>query len=171
MRLYLSSTLSDLEEERRAVREVLSGEYTVVESYEADPRPLWQSCVGDVATCKIYIGIVGLRYGFVPPGQGKSITELEFDAALAAGLRCFVFVREVAAIPVSRTDLYTKENDPALIEAFRARLSSGASDIPRAARFTIADDLKVKVLRALQRQPAPAPAAPLAEPPDRKSVV
>ena len=165
MRLYLSSTLSDLEEERRAVREVLSGEYTVVESYEADPRPLWQSCVGDVATCMIYIGIVGLRYGFVPPGQGKSITELEFDAALAAGLRCFVFVREVAAIPVSRTDLYTRENDPALIEAFRARLSSGASDIPRAARFTIADDLKVKVLRALQRQPAPAPAAPLAEPP------
>ena len=165
MRLYLPSTLSDLEDERRAVREVLSGEYTVVESYEADPRPLWQSCVGDVATCMIYIGIVGLRYGFVPPGQGKSITELEFDAALAAGLRCFVFVREVAAIPVSRTDLYTRENDPALIEAFRARLSSGASNIPRAALFTTADDLKVKVLRALQRQPAPAPAEPIVEPP------
>ncbi|MCM8611922.1 DUF4062 domain-containing protein [Accumulibacter sp.] len=156
MRLYLSSTLSDLEEERRAVKEVLSGQYTVVESYEADPRPLWQSCVADVATCTIYIGIVGLRYGFVPPGQDKSITELEFDAALAAGLPCFVFVREVDAIPASRTDLYTKQNDPALIEAFRARLSSGASGIPRAALFTTADDLKVKVLRALQRQPAPA---------------
>ena len=165
MRLYLPSTLSDLEDERRAVREVLSGEYTVVESYGADPRSLEPSCVGDVATCMIYIGIVGLRYGFVPPGQGKSITELEFDAALAAGLRCFVFVREVAAIPVSRTDLYTRENDPALIEAFRARLSSGASNIPRAALFTTADDLKVKVLRALQRQPAPAPAEPIVEPP------
>ncbi len=40
MRLYLSSTLSDLGDERRAVKEVLSGDYTVVESYEADPRPL-----------------------------------------------------------------------------------------------------------------------------------
>ncbi len=77
MRLYLSSTLSDLQDERRAVRDVLSGDYTVVESYEADPQPLWKSCVADVAKCEIYIGIVGLRYGFVPPGQGKSITELE----------------------------------------------------------------------------------------------
>lgn len=164
MRLYLSSTLSDLEDERRAVKEVLSGQYTVVESYEADSRSLEPSCVGDVASCAIYIGIVGLRYGFVPPGQGKSITELEFDAALAKGLSCFVFVREVDAIPASRTDLYTKENDPARIEAFRARLSSGASGIPRAALFSSADDLKVKVLRALQRQHASAPVEPVVEP-------
>ncbi|KFB74688.1 DUF4062 domain-containing protein [Candidatus Accumulibacter cognatus] len=156
MRLYLSSTLFDLQDERRAVKEVLSGDYTIVESYEADPRPLWQSCVADLASCTIYIGIVGLRYGFVPPGQGKSITELEFDAALAAGLRCFVFVRKDDAIPVSRTDLYTQENDPSLIKAFRERLSSGANNIPRAALFTTAEDLKVKVLKALQRQPAPA---------------
>jgi hypothetical protein len=66
--------------------------------------------------------------------------------------------------PGSRTDLYTKENDPALIEAFRARLSSGASGIPRAALFSSADDLKVKVLRALQRQHASAPAEPVVEP-------
>jgi hypothetical protein len=165
MRLYLSSTLSDLQDERRAVKDVLSGAYTVAESYEADPRPLWQSCVADVASCAIYIGIVGLRYGFVPPGQGKSITELEFDAALAAGLRCFVFVKEEAAVLLPFTDLRTQENDPALIEAFRARLSSGANDIPRAALFTSAEDLKVKVLRALQRQPAPAPAEPIVEPP------
>ncbi len=164
MRLYLSSTLSDLGDERRAVKEVLSGDYTVVESYEADPRPLWQSCVADVASCTIYIGIVGLRYGFVPPGQGKSITELEFDAALEKGLRCFVFVKDAAAVPVPLADLYTQEIDPALIKAFRERLSSGANNIPRAALFTTADDLKVKVLKALQRQaPPPPPSPPLTE--------
>lgn len=59
------------------VKDVLSGVYIVVESYEADPQPVWQGCVADVALCEIYIGIVGLRYGFVPPEQGKSITELE----------------------------------------------------------------------------------------------
>ena len=165
MQLYLSSTLSDLQDERRAVKEVLSGDYTVVESYEADSRSLWQSCVADVASCAIYIGIVGLRYGFVPPGQGKSITELEFDAALVAGLRCFVFVKEEAAVLLPFADLRTQENDPALIEAFRARLSSGANDIPRAARFTTAENLQVQVLRALQRQPAPAPTEPIVEPP------
>jgi formylglycine-generating enzyme required for sulfatase activity len=152
MRVYLSSTLSDLEDERRAVKDALSGDYTVVESYEADPRPLWQSCIGDVASCAIHIGIVGMRYGFVPPGQEKSITELEFDAARAAGLPCFMFVRKVGAVLTSFTDLFTRENDPQRIEAFRARLSSGENDIPRAAQFTTADDLRIKVLRALHRQ-------------------
>lgn len=163
MRLYLSSTLSDLQDERRAVRDVLS-DYAVVESYEADPQPLWKSCVADVAKCEIYIGIVGLRYGFVPPGQVQSITELEFDAALAAGLPCFVFIKEAAAVPVPFADVYTKENDPALIEAFRQRLSSGANGIPRAARFNTAEDLQVKVLRSLRRQAPEAPGEPIVEP-------
>ncbi|HMV06994.1 MAG TPA: DUF4062 domain-containing protein, partial [Accumulibacter sp.] len=82
MKLYLSSTLSDLEAERQAVKEALSGRYgyNIVDSYEADPHPLWESCIADVQACDAYLGIVGLRYGFVPPGQSKSITELEFDA-------------------------------------------------------------------------------------------
>lgn len=41
MPLYLSSTLADLQDERRAVKEVLGGDYAVVESYEAAPRSLW----------------------------------------------------------------------------------------------------------------------------------
>ncbi len=147
---YLSSTLNDLQDERQAVRNALSGRYAVVESYEPDPQDLSQSCIGDVAACALYIGIVGLRYGFVPPGQSKSITKLEFEAALAAGLPCYVFVKDADAIPASLSDAYTKENHPALIEAFRARLSSGASGIPRPAQFKNADELGMKLLKALQ---------------------
>jgi len=89
MTLYLSSALSDLKAERDAVKEALGGRYRIVESYEADPGPLWQSCITDVQGCAAYVGIIGLRYGFVPPEQTKSITELEFDAASAAGLNCY----------------------------------------------------------------------------------
>ena len=62
MRLYLSSTLADLQEERAAVKDALGGDFAVVESYEVDPRPLWKSCIDDVAKCRIYVGIAGLGY-------------------------------------------------------------------------------------------------------------
>ena len=166
MRLYLSSTLDDLKDERQAVKDVLGRHYAIVESYEAARRSLWASCVADVASCEIYVGIVGLRYGFVPPGQDKSITELEFEAALAGKPDCYLFVKEAATIPSSLADHYTKEHDPALIEAFRARLSSGANDVTRVAKFKKADDLKVLLLQSVPR-PAPGHAERRSTAPDR----
>ncbi|MDS4013224.1 MAG: DUF4062 domain-containing protein [Candidatus Accumulibacter sp.] len=150
MKLYLSSTLSDLEAERQAVKEALSGRCTIVESYEADSRPLGQSCMDDVQACDVYLGIVGLRYGFVPPGQSKSITELEFDAAWAAGRRCYLFLKEEDGILAKHTDSHTGENGKGeAIAEFRRRLLAGAGDRPRPALFADADDLMVRVLRAL----------------------
>lgn len=166
MRLYLSSTLDDLKDERQAVKDVLGRHYAIVESYEAARRSLWASCVADVASCEIYVGIVGLRYGFVPPGQAKSITELEFEAALAGKPDCYLFVKDAATAANSLADHFTKKNDPALIEAFRARLSSGANEIPRPAMFQTADELKVLLLQSVPR-PAPADAERRSTAPDR----
>lgn len=166
MRLYLSSTLADLKDERQAVKEVLGRYHAIVDSYEAAPRPLWASCVDDVASCDLYVGIVGLRYGFVPPGQHRSITELEFEAALAGGLNCYVFVKDEKAAANSLADHFTRENDPALIEAFRARLFSGADGVPRVAMFKTPDDLKVEVLKAVPRSTL-ADVTPAAQPTER----
>jgi hypothetical protein len=40
----------------------------------------------------IYIAILGFRYGFVPPGQEKSVTEIEFERAIARGIPCLMFL-------------------------------------------------------------------------------
>lgn len=81
MRVYLSSTLKDLGPERQAIKDALSGECAVVESYTADERSVRDSCLADVASCDVYIGIVGRRYGFIPPGASHSITVLEYEKA------------------------------------------------------------------------------------------
>ncbi|WP_300332684.1 DUF4062 domain-containing protein [Accumulibacter sp.] len=161
MKLYLSSTLSDLEAERQAVKEALSGRYgyNIVDSYEADPRPLWESCIADVQACDAYLGIVGLRYGFVPPGQSKSITELEFDAAGEAGKERYLFLKsEEARFLPKDMDSHTGENEGGQrIRRLRDRLQSAAGDLPRLALFTDPAALKVAVLRALPPSSSPRP--------------
>jgi hypothetical protein len=155
LRVYLSSTLSDLESERTKIKQVLSGECIVIESYEADPRPLWQSCIADVKSCDLYICVVGLRYGFTPPGQPKSITELEFDAAVGTGIPCLVFMKTSSSITVDKSDGGTGEHPPQLILDFRARLSSGGDGFSRPANFSTLSELTERVLKALLRLRSP----------------
>ncbi|WP_250000179.1 HEAT repeat domain-containing protein [Actinoplanes sp. M2I2] len=94
-RAYLSSTYSDLRDCRAAVRMALarqSVELIAMEDYTADnARPL-DKCLADVAKCDLYIGIFAWRYGFVPQGHDKSITELEYREARQRGIPCLIFL-------------------------------------------------------------------------------
>ncbi len=86
MKIYLSSTYEDLKDHRSKVSEALrkSG-YQVVameDDVARDTRPV-KTCLEQVADSAIYVGIFGMRYGYVPPSEhdnpdGLSITELEF---------------------------------------------------------------------------------------------
>ena len=87
-RAYISSTLDDLREERKIALEVIAEHAVVLHSYSASTKPTVQSCIDDVRRAHVYVGIVGHRYGWVPEENnpdGKSITELEYDACRAPG--------------------------------------------------------------------------------------
>src|SRR5215471_16254977 len=87
LRIYISSTFSDLKDYREAVIQSLwqlDHNVAAMEKYTAaDQRPL-DKCLEDVAACDVYIGIFAWRYGYIPekdnPEQ-KSITELEYRKA------------------------------------------------------------------------------------------
>jgi len=86
-RVYISSTVHDLQEYRDAVADVLSKcgfEVESMEKYPArDDRPK-TACEEDVSNCDIYVGIFAWRYGHIPAydnPEAKSITELEYLAA------------------------------------------------------------------------------------------
>ena len=149
MKVYLSSTLIDLRPERQAVKDVLSGECTVKESYQADERDVRDSCEADVAGCDLYIGIFGLRYGSIAPGQQQSITQLEYAQALKTGKPTLLFVKDKASILAEFHDAVTGENPRERIESFRASITSGAKGSARANLFSTADDLKLHVLKAV----------------------
>lgn len=62
-------------------------EYYIAE----DARPV-DRCVRDASSCDLYVGLFAYRYGYCPPGEQRSITELEFRAARAAGIDCLCFL-------------------------------------------------------------------------------
>ncbi|MGK5679756.1 HEAT repeat domain-containing protein [Actinoplanes sp. URMC 104] len=147
-RAYLSSTYSDLRECREAVRLALERQSVDVlgmEGYVAgDARPL-DRCLADVARCDLYIGVFAWRYGFIPPGQTRSITELEYREAERLGIPRLIFlVAEEAPWPRSLMD---KGADAGAIETLRDQLRvehvvsffSGPADLQSAVAAAIAN--------------------------------
>jgi len=99
--VYLSSTYSDLARARgpiaKAIERLQGHTVLGMESYLAsDERPV-DRCLADVATCNYYVGVFAWRHGFVPPGETRSITELEFREAIASNKPRLIFVLDERA--------------------------------------------------------------------------
>jgi Domain of unknown function (DUF4062)/Tetratricopeptide repeat len=133
-RVYVSSTVADLEPERRAVLDwLVAAGHQPVHSYTPSGESVRESCLDDVGTCDLYVLILSHRYGFVPPGDnpgGLSITQLEFRRAGECG------IPRVALLRTGSPDLRLSDlHDPAraaLVWAFRAEVE----DTVRAGEFS-----------------------------------
>jgi len=93
--IYVSSTFADLRAHRKALSLAIRrlGHVDIAMEYylAEDARPL-DRCLRDAGSCDLYVGLFARRYGFCPPGAQRSITELEFRAARAAGIDCLCFL-------------------------------------------------------------------------------
>jgi uncharacterized protein DUF4062/HEAT repeat protein/NACHT domain-containing protein len=124
-KVYVSATFADLAECREAVHVAarrLEMEDVAMESYVAHSQQPLERCLADVARCELYIGLFAWRYGFVPPGQDRSITELEYREAVRLRKPCLIFLLHEDA-PWPRT-LIDRGTAGEKIEALRAELSS-----------------------------------------------
>jgi hypothetical protein len=116
-------------------------------------------CRRQVSDCDVYVGLIGLRYGSPVQDQAEvSYTELEFEAATAAGLPRLVFLLdEDSALPIPAGRLL--DRDPGLQarqQTFRGRLPQAGVIL---AMVTSPEDLEVKLLHALLAEPTAGPAA------------
>ena len=67
-RVYVSSTIADLEAERQAVIDwLVAAQHQVVHSYRPSSDTVRDGCLADVDTCDVYVLVLGHRYGFQPP--------------------------------------------------------------------------------------------------------
>ncbi len=124
--VYVSSTIADLTEERRAVLDWLRlARHQAVDSYLPDSDTVRDSCLEDVAGCDLYVLIAGHRYGFQPPEdnpEGLSITHLEFRRAGECGIPRVALLR--TSVPDVRTsDLQDPKRAP-LVLGFRDEVAS-----------------------------------------------
>ena len=96
MRIYLSSTLTDLQAHREALRAAIQSlgdvEYVGAEYFSASSDPPLESCLSEVRQSSLMVLILGWRYGYIAEGQTKSIVELEYETALEAGVGVLCYV-------------------------------------------------------------------------------
>jgi formylglycine-generating enzyme required for sulfatase activity len=87
-RFYISSPFLGLKKEREEAKKLITRRnHAYGDSYGGSPDPLVETCQRDVRASDHYVLILGERYGTRKPEHGgKSVTELEFEAALDAGL-------------------------------------------------------------------------------------
>jgi hypothetical protein len=114
-----------------------------MEHYGAEPRPPIHKCLADVEESDIYIGIIGRRYGWVPPGYTQSITEQEYRQAVRSEKPILVFLLADSAAEWPQAD-EAPELQSAL-KTFREHLSR----MHLLAPFVSCDELERKVFASL----------------------
>ncbi len=177
-RIFLSSTAIDMEEHRKKVSDAIlrMGDLPVqMESFGASPNEPVDVCQNKVRESDLLIVMVAHRYGWVPGsdegGDGhKSITWIEVETALEAGIPVFAFLVDMSFgwTQPKEQDLLTQTEEKKDIDKivkhvralkdFREFLKNKAGLIRET--FTTPDDLGLKVATSLSnwvRQAKPAP--------------
>lgn len=154
MKVYISSTFNDLAEHRSTAANVLrklGHDVRGMETYVAESTRPAELCQRDAASADLVVLLIAWRYGYVPTGLERSVTELEYEAAVDAGRLVLAFiVPSEAPWPASRMDAITRENERERVEAFRARVSRDHI----VATFTTPETLAAEVATAVRRAEA-----------------
>lgn len=95
--VFVSSTFTDMQAYRRKIRDALAQLETVVRGMEyfgSKPGSPVEECLEVVRSCRLYVGVFGMRYGSVPEGYEKSMTHLEYDEAQKMELPSLIYILE-----------------------------------------------------------------------------
>jgi hypothetical protein len=150
IRVFISSTMTDLANERDAiVRKITEFNFEPVnaESWLPNGSRSWERIQQELQSSHVFVLISGERYGWIPnegPGaaEGLSVTEMETNAARAANIPILPFLKRLDYGSDSTSD-EAKRRD-----AFRKRIGQWGTG-QFLAQFDLASDLSVKVTMAL----------------------
>jgi tetratricopeptide (TPR) repeat protein len=145
-RIMISSTALDLPEHRKQARDAcerMSMLPLVMEQMPASSADALALSRAYVDQADFYLGIFAFRYGFVPDGEDKSITELEYDRAVERGIPTLVFIAHEKH-PVPFDDVDTGEGAPKL-RALKERLRK--DHVVRT--FRSPEELRTEIIHAL----------------------
>lgn len=92
---FVSSTFEDLKDHRaHVIRQLRRAGFSVdpMEDWTADSDEPKQFSQGRLKGCDLCVLLVAFRRGFVPDGEMRSITQLEYDAAVKQGVDILPFL-------------------------------------------------------------------------------
>ena len=158
-RFYISSPFLGLQKEREAAKKLITRQnHAYGDSYGGSPDPLVETCQGDVRASDHYILILGERYGTRRAEHGgKSVTELEFEAAEEAGLSLHAFF--LGFVSDARNGIELEPEARAALAAFRRRVSERCVPVECSDQVDGRDGWQVFLERitALAANPPPKP--------------
>ncbi|HGE6717846.1 TPA: DUF4062 domain-containing protein [Serratia marcescens] len=124
--VFVSSTFTDLEDERKHVIQTLMEMDCIpagMELFPAIDEGQWEFIKRIIDDCDYYLLIIGGRYGSVAD-DGLSYTEKEFDYAVSKGLKVIVLVHEnPGQLPVDKSELNPDSREK--LASFIAKASDG----------------------------------------------
>lgn len=124
--VFISSTYSDLKEERKSIQETLLSLDCIpagMENFVAEDKSQLEVIKKIIDLCDYYILIIGGRYGSIEPKTQKSYTELEYDYAVSKNIPILVFaVDEKKLLKKDRSE--TDDEKKEKLELFRNKALS-----------------------------------------------
>jgi hypothetical protein len=155
--VYISSTYRDLKPYREMVMNTLLkvDNFHVVgmEHYTAESMQPLDRCLDDVAQCNIYLLILANRYGYVMPGDERSITHQEYLKALELKKTVLVFKADNRDGQFMPDEEEAGQPSPAQkaakLDAFRTAVSQAYLSHPTG--FTSPHHLALQVMESLAR--------------------
>ena len=147
VKVFVSSTYIDLKDHRqRVITQLRRAGYHVdpMEDWTSDANEPRQFSLDRLDGCQACVLLVGFRRGFVPPGQARSITQMEYDYAIARGIDVLPFLLDDGVI--GWPDHYDDRTKDPLLKEWRESLGLRHG----VERFTT-DPTSVDVLPALSR--------------------
>lgn len=146
--IFISSTFSDLKEERNKVMQTIMSLDCIpagMEMFPAMDEEQFEFIKRIIDDCDYYLLIVGARYGSMDE-NGVSYTEKEYDYAVSKGIPVIAFLHhDISSLPMNKADLDTELRRK--LEAFRKKVEIG-----RLVKYwKNADDLNAKVAVSLPK--------------------
>lgn len=155
--IFLSSTLSDLESERRiAIEAILSLDSFPVgmEYFAASDEEQFELIKRKIDNADYYIVIIAGRYGSIHPETGYSFTEMEYDYAVSSNTPVLTFIhRDVDKLPGEK--LVKTEEAREKLMAFREKARSRKMVRFYSESFELKSEIMQALIDAPKRRPRP----------------
>ena len=93
--IFVSSTYEDMIPYREEVQRVLNRLEQIIKGMEyfgSTPQKPLETCLSELGECRLFIGIIGMKYGSVNEEENKSFTQIEYEAAIKGNIPTLIYI-------------------------------------------------------------------------------
>lgn len=142
--IFISSTYEDMVPYREEIQRNLIRLEQIIKGMEyfgSNPQDSLTVCLSQVRECKLFIGVLGMRYGSMDDGSGLSYSQMEYNEAIKNKIPTLIYIMsEDQPIPAKYVDMGEKAEK---LAEFKKLLKKHHT----VSFFTSPDDLGKKIVR------------------------